>query len=380
MSLRLDDLSITVKVAAAPVVVAICLLVAAGAAYLVNVRTGRAVELVANEGLPHVIQTTTLSERSTRAFALVMQSLAYEGAGMKAELIATIDKQIPEEFKAMHAEVQQMKARSAGEPDALARYAAADAAVSKLEKAASDVIDMKSGGLAGAAMFLTGSEKAFADLKVQTAALTSHEIDDGRAQALSAATAVDFGNRLIGGLTFAGLLLSALATWTCVRLITRPLARALAIAREVAGGNLRRQDVQAGSDATGQVLSALDQVSTQLSQTIAGIRGAADQIDTASKEIAQGNLDLSSRTEQTASALEQTAATMEHLSSAVRNNAATAQQAKQVADGALVQARQGGDAVDDVVRTMATIDEQAKHHPLLDQGAPTGWQTGMPAR
>jgi methyl-accepting chemotaxis protein len=128
----------------------------------------------------------------------------------------------------------------------------------------------------------------------------------------------------------------------------------------VAGGNLRRQDVQAGRDATGQVLSALDQVSTQLSQTIAGIRGAADQIDTASKEIAQGNLDLSSRTEQTASALQQTAATMEHLSAAVRDNAATAQQAKQLADGALVQARQGGDAVDDVVRTMATIDEQAK--------------------
>jgi methyl-accepting chemotaxis protein len=145
-----------------------------------------------------------------------------------------------------------------------------------------------------------------------------------------------------------------------VRLITEPLARALAMAREVAGGNLRRQSVQPGRDATGQVLGALDQVSTQLSQTIAGIRSAADQIDTASQEIAQGNQDLSARTEQTASALQQTAATMEHLSSTARETAAPAHQAKDVADHALAQAREGGEAVDDVVQTMATIDQQAK--------------------
>jgi methyl-accepting chemotaxis protein len=227
MTLRIRDLSIATKVASAPLVVAVCMLVSAGAAYIVNVRTGRAVETVAAEALPHVIETTALSERSTRAFALVMQSLAYEGAGMKADLIAAIDKQIPEEFKAMHAEVQQMKAQSVGEPDMLARYDAVDGAISKLEHAAADVIDMKSGGLAGAAMFMTGSEKAFADLKVLTTALTSREVEDGRTQALAAGAAVEFGNRLIGGLSLVGLLLSGLATWICVRLITQPLARAV---------------------------------------------------------------------------------------------------------------------------------------------------------
>jgi methyl-accepting chemotaxis protein len=360
MYARLNDLSITAKVAAAPIVVSICLLISAGSAYLTNQRTGQAVDLVASQGLPNVVAAAALGDRSTQAYALIMQSLAYEGAGMKADVIAAVDKKILEEFKAMHAEAQRMKAASADRPEVQARYEAVDAAITKLEKAAADVLDMKSGGLAGAAMFMTGSDKAFAELKAKAAELTAQEVANGHAQAKSAATAVVVGNRLTTGLALAGLLLSALATWVCVRLITQPLGRALAMAREVAGGNLKRQDVQAGRDATGQVLSALDQVSTQLSQTIAGIRGAADQINTASTEIAQGNQDLSARTEQTASALEQTAATMEHLSTAVRDNAATARQAKQVADDALVQARQGGDAVDDVVRTMATIDQQAK--------------------
>jgi methyl-accepting chemotaxis protein len=51
---------------------------------------------------------------------------------------------------------------------------------------------------------------------------------------------------------------------------------------------------------------------------------------------------------------------MESLSTAVRENAATAHEAKKVADNALVQARQGGDAVDDVVRTMSAINGQAQ--------------------
>ncbi|WP_088280051.1 methyl-accepting chemotaxis protein [Ideonella sp. A 288] len=360
MQFALRDLSISTKVAAAPAVVVICMLVAAGSAYLTNLGTGRAVDLIVSQGLPNVVESTALSEQSTHAYSLIMQSLAYEGAGMKAELIADIDKKIPAEFKSMRATVQRIKEAGAGRPEVLARCESLDKAIVKLEKSAADALDMKSGGLAGAALFMTTTSKAFAELKEHTGALTEQEIASGRQHAQSASSAVSWGNRVTIGLAFVGLLLSALATWVCVRLITRPLGQALIIAREVAGGNLRQHDVQAGRDATGQVLSALDQVTAQLSQTIAGIRDAAEQIDTASSEIEQGNIDLSARTEQTASALQQTASTMETLTSTVRQNASTAQEARKVADNARSLARQGGDAVDEVIRTMSAINDQAQ--------------------
>ena len=366
MAFALRDLSISFKVAAAPAVVALCLLVAAGSSYVTNLNTGRAVDLVARQGLPNVVESTALTDQSTRAYALIMQSLAYEGAGMKAETIAEIDKRIPAEFKAMHAAVQRIRQAGAGQPEVESRADALDKAITKLEKSAADALDMKSGGLAGAALFMTTTAKAFGELKEQTGALTEREIARGTEHAQQAAAAVAWGNRITISLALVGLLLSALATWVCVRLITRPLGDAVAIARDVAAGNLQHQNLDAGRDATGQVLSALDQVSTQLSQTIAGIRGAAEQIDTASNEIAQGNLDLSSRTEQTASALQQTTATMEHLTTAVRQNAATAQEAKKVADNAWTLARQGGEAVEDVVRTMSTINDQARRiHEII---------------
>ena len=357
----LNNLPIAVKVAVAPVLVAVCLLVSSGSAYLTNVRTAAAVELIASQGLPNVVETSAFSERATQAYGLIMQSLAYEGAGMKADTIARIDAQIPKLFSAMHGDVKRMRDAASGRPEVQSRCDAVEASLKKLERSSADALDMKSGGLAAAAMFMTGAESAFAELKKQTAALTEQEVASGRAQAAAAADAVASGNRVTVGLALAALLLSTLVTWACVTVITRPLQRALKIARDVASGNLQPQhDTEAGDDETGQVLDALDQVSLQLSRTITEIRDAADQIDTASSEIAQGNLDLSTRTEQTASALQQTAATMGQLASAIRENAATAQEATRVATDASAFAREGGTAVDDVVRTMTGISEQAK--------------------
>ena len=80
----------------------------------------------------------------------------------------------------------------------------------------------------------------------------------------------------------------------------------------------------------------------------------------ASGEIAQGNNDLSGRTEQQASALEETAASMEELSSTVQQNAANAQQASTLAVNAAQVAQQGGAVVGEVVATMKGINDSSQ--------------------
>jgi methyl-accepting chemotaxis protein-1 (serine sensor receptor) len=82
-------------------------------------------------------------------------------------------------------------------------------------------------------------------------------------------------------------------------------------------------------------------------------------IATASSEIAHGNLDLSSRTEQQAGALEETASAMEQLTSTVRHNADSAQQAKELAHSASEVAVRGGDVVRQVVDTMSSINQSS---------------------
>jgi methyl-accepting chemotaxis protein len=86
----------------------------------------------------------------------------------------------------------------------------------------------------------------------------------------------------------------------------------------------------------------------------------SENVATASAQIAQGNQDLSGRTEQQASALQQTAATMDELGSTVRNNADNAAQANQLALGASSVAVKGGAVVGQVVETMKGINDSSR--------------------
>jgi methyl-accepting chemotaxis protein len=94
--------------------------------------------------------------------------------------------------------------------------------------------------------------------------------------------------------------------------------------------------------------------------SIRQVDAAAGRILDDSQEIARGNLDLSSRTEEQASSLEETASSMEELASTSKQNADSARQASQLAIGASDVAARGGEAVRDVVQTMNGISEASK--------------------
>lgn len=103
-----------------------------------------------------------------------------------------------------------------------------------------------------------------------------------------------------------------------------------------------------------------NQTADNLAQMLGEIREAVETINTASSEISQGNTDLSSRTEQQASSLEETASSMEELTSTVRQNADNARQANTLAAKASDVAVEGGSLIEQVVKTMASINESAQ--------------------
>ncbi len=110
-----------------------------------------------------------------------------------------------------------------------------------------------------------------------------------------------------------------------------------------------------------KVLSeAVNQSIINLQNIVQQIGEATGLINTAAKEIAAGNTDLSSRTEEQASSLEETASSMEELTSTVKQNAENAKQANQLAHNASEIAVKGGSVVSGVVDTMRDIDESSR--------------------
>jgi methyl-accepting chemotaxis protein len=156
------------------------------------------------------------------------------------------------------------------------------------------------------------------------------------------------------------IILSVVLAMWIARSISRPLGDALKVARGIADGDLSMSIHAESKDETGLLMNALKHMNDNLHKIVSEVRVGTDTITTASREIAAGNLDLSSRTEQQAGSLEETAAAMEELTSTVKNNADNAQQANQLAASASQVAVQGGDVVGQVVNTMAAINTSSK--------------------
>ena len=137
--------------------------------------------------------------------------------------------------------------------------------------------------------------------------------------------------------------------------IRTPLLQAVELADAVAEGDLAGPPLPNGSDEVGHVLHALQAMRSQLIQVVQRVRLSADGVATASVQIAQGNQDLSMRTENQASALQETSAAMEEMTATVGQNADSAAQATQLAANASLIASQGGEVVTQVVQTMHGI-------------------------
>jgi methyl-accepting chemotaxis protein-1 (serine sensor receptor) len=157
-----------------------------------------------------------------------------------------------------------------------------------------------------------------------------------------------------------GLLIAAAVGTLLVRGIVTPLNDAVRLANAVAGGDLTQEVSVRSRDETGRLMQALKDMNAGLVNIIGQVRGGTDTIATAASQIAVGNLDLSSRTEQQAGALEETASSMEELTSTVKQNADNASQANTLVGSASSVASKGRAVVSQVVNTMGEINESSR--------------------
>jgi methyl-accepting chemotaxis protein len=167
-------------------------------------------------------------------------------------------------------------------------------------------------------------------------------------------------NTIMVATILAAVLLAIGGAAYLMRAIGRPLEQAVDVARRVADGDLTTRIEVDSRNEFGQLLGALRDMNTSLAGIVGDVRSGSDTIATASGQIAAGNMDLSSRTEQQASSIEETAASVEELTSTVRQNAENARQANGLAASASTVATRGGEVVAEVVGTMNEINASSR--------------------
>ena len=200
-------------------------------------------------------------------------------------------------------------------------------------------------------------EKQWAEQLVQLAKLQTARADEAKA-AIGAANQRRVA--MLGAMLVAVILGSGVFAVLLTRSVTRPLRQAVQLATRVAEGDLAVQIDTHGSDEAAELLRALHSMAQQLSSMVNSVREATESIEVASREISQGNLDLSERTERQASSVQETSATLQDLTGMVGQTAENAQTVRKLADRTAEVAEQGGGAMTSVAQTMSRISDSSR--------------------
>ena len=263
--------------------------------------------------------------------------------------LATIDKVWPQYYPAA---VSNPTEREAADR--------ADRALKELMTQTGNIITLLKAGKFDAASDLINSTASLSD------ALNLALSDDTKINVLEAKQFADDGEStyktllmVTVALLSTGVLIAGGMSIYLMRVITRPLDRAVNIANRIAEGKLENRITVDIRGEFGLLLDALKTMDGKLSNTVRGIKASAESVTVASREIASGNLDLSARTEEQAASLEETAASMTQLTETVRQNADNARQANTLASGATDMAHAGNQAVQDMVASIGRISESS---------------------
>ncbi len=157
-----------------------------------------------------------------------------------------------------------------------------------------------------------------------------------------------------------GIGLAGLMSFLLIRSILSALNAAVSIADRIAGGQLGNDVRVETNDELGRLLDSLKRMDLKLVEIVGGVRGSADAVGAAARQLSHGNDDLSQRTQEQAAALEETASSMEEMTATVKQNADNARQANQLAVGAREQAEKGGAVVHRAIGAMGEINASSR--------------------
>lgn len=172
----------------------------------------------------------------------------------------------------------------------------------------------------------------------------------------------DYNYMITGGIIMAVVtlcMLFAVRVWLRLALVRR-LDMTVDLLKNLADGDLSHRIIPGNRNEIGVMLTELEKMRGSLTGTIHGIRESVLLIHTNAQEIAHGNNDLSSRTEEQASALQETAASMEQIKTTVRQNADNAHAASELAQTASANAHQGGVVMASLEQIMAQITASSR--------------------
>ena len=186
-------------------------------------------------------------------------------------------------------------------------------------------------------------------------ALIQHQSESMEKTGKEAELLANSTRALIMILLIVAVIVAVGGAWLVTRSITGPIGVAVNLATRLSEGDMTTQIEVDSKDETGQLLLAMQTMSARLSQIIAEVRGAADNLTSASGQISATSQSLSQASSEQAASVEETSASMEQMNASVTQNTENARVTDSMAQKASKEAGEGGEAVKQTVAAMKQI-------------------------
>jgi methyl-accepting chemotaxis protein len=354
----LTKLRIGPKLLLAPGLVLILLVATAGSAWYGMVRQNTSMENLVQVRAARLKAAADVAGDAKYAHANAYQLLAWVNGSFAQARVDALARDI----SAKHAALATNLVALAAVADPTERKIIDDsgAALAAYRKAVQQTFELAQIDQSTATASMSKAEKEFGNLNAQLAKLS--QLERSLSEHAFAAARADYRTLVaaIATMVLLSIGLSLLATMLVRRAMLRDIRAIADVVDQLAEGYLTAGTPNHGRDEIAATSRALDHTIARLTASLRSILSSVHSIDTASQEIATGNLDLSTRTEMQAGSLEQTASAMETLTIAVKENANNARLATELAASASTLAANGGKAVDRAVSTMESIKASSR--------------------
>ena len=259
-------------------------------------------------------------------------------------MIARNDLQnVPARFDTVFRELPELQ------PGLKAQLASVAASLAFLDRAGNEVL-MSYNQTSGNRFFNAGSKSIDALQATANAsaaaldALLVRRIEQGSGR-LAVIAAVVLSALAAAAYMLAGFLVS----------FSREISKLEDAVERAAAGDLANRIRSHAKDEIGRLVNAFGDMNAGLAQLVAQVRAGSETITQTSHSIADGNADLSARTESQASSLEQTASSLEELTSTVKQNSNNAIEANDLAVAASDVATRGSVVLAQAIDTIGEI-------------------------
>jgi methyl-accepting chemotaxis protein len=158
-----------------------------------------------------------------------------------------------------------------------------------------------------------------------------------------------------------GVILSLVLGFVIAKLISNPLKEMLVAAEHIAEGDLNVAVNIDTKDEVGALGRAFKKMTDNINDAMSNINFAAEQVASGSQQLSDSSMVLSEGATEQASAVEELTASLEEISAQTKQNADNADEANSLAEHAKINAKQGNERMQEMLRAMDGINDSSNN-------------------